>query len=168
MIVRSAALQDLSTIGEIGRSAMRDTYQGLLKAITVEQWLETAYSMPALLRRWEDHPIFVAEDGSELIGFADAFLQDDHIVLSAIYTRPAARGRGAGTRLLDRVRGLDPSAPVSCDVILGNVKGESFYEARGFVPGEIVHTALFGEPVIERRWWLPAKTPPRRLAARSR
>ena len=34
--------------------------------------------------------------------------------------------------------------------------GERFYEAAGFVPGEILQATLVGEPLVERRWWLSA------------
>ena len=42
------------------------------------------------------------------------------------------------------------------DVILGSQAAESFYEAKGFVPGETMQVTLFGERMIERRWWLGA------------
>jgi hypothetical protein len=39
-------------------------------------------------------------------------------------------------------------------VLLGNRKGESFYEARGFTPGETLEVQLFDETATLRRWWL--------------
>ncbi len=155
MKVRKAHRGDLEAVAAIAEAALPDTYQGLLEDATIERWLAATYSPAALLHRLEDHPIFVATSGlGEVQAFADAFIEDDRIVLSAIYVKPAQRDRGAGTALLRRVRALDARLPVSCDVILGNRKGEHFYEARGFVPGETVHVVLFGQPVIERRWWL--------------
>ena len=47
---------------------------------------------------------------------------------------------------------LKPGQPISADVLDGNRKGETFYEARGFVPRERLEADLFGEPVVERRW----------------
>ncbi|MDR9451057.1 MAG: hypothetical protein RI637_07565, partial [Acidimicrobiia bacterium] len=46
------------------------------------------------------------------------------------------------------------------DVVLGNQAAESFYEARGFVPGETMQVVLFGERLIERRWWLAVGVEP--------
>jgi hypothetical protein len=60
--------------------------------------------------------------------------------------------------LLAALRSRFPDLPVAADVLSGNVKGEAFYERRGFFPRETLEVDLFGEPVLERRWWLG--TPP--------
>jgi hypothetical protein len=39
-------------------------------------------------------------------------------------------------------------------VLLGCLPLEGYLEAQGFVPGEILNTTLFGEEIVERRWWL--------------
>jgi len=65
----------------------------------------------------------------------------------------AMRGRGAGTALLWTLLRVLPALPMSADVLAGNRKGEVFYERRGFVARETMEAELFGEPVVERRWW---------------
>ncbi len=90
------------------------------------------------------------------MAFADAFIEDDQIVLSAICTDPVFRRRGAAGLLLEWVRSLAPPLPIIADVILGSRAAESFYESKGFVPGETMQVTLFGERMIERRWWLDA------------
>ncbi len=72
----------------------------------------------------------------------------------AIYADPELRGLGLGTALLDAIMGAHPGLPVAADVLAGNAAGETFYLARGFVPGEDVDEELGGEHVRERRWWL--------------
>jgi GNAT superfamily N-acetyltransferase len=117
-------------------------------------WIEAVYSPAALRQRWEDHPIYLVLEEGTVIAFADTFIEDDQIVISAICTHPAFRRRGAAGRLLDWIRSLAPPLPIMADVILGSQAAESFYEARGFVPGETIQATLFGERIIERRWWL--------------
>lgn len=159
-----AGPEDLGWVVRIGEAAIWDSYEGLLRPHTILRWLDAAYSPPAVRRRWEDHPIFLAWDGDDVVAFADAFIEDSRIVLSALYTEPHHRRRGAGTRLLSRVTELSPNLPVTSDVLLGNRKGERFYEATGFSPGETIHATLFGEPVLERRWWLAPRFAPAQLA----
>lgn len=68
------------------------------------------------------------------------------------------RGHGAGTSLLGKLVELFPGRDISADVVENNRKGEVFYERRGFAPRERLEAMLFGEAVIERRWWRPADT----------
>ena len=46
-----------------------------------------------------------------------------------------------------------PDLPIAADVLIGNRKGEAFYEARGFESRETVEEQLGAELVSERRWW---------------
>jgi hypothetical protein len=46
-----------------------------------------------------------------------------------------------------------PHLPVCADVILGNLDGERFLEALGFVPGEVLEQDLLAEQIVVRRWW---------------
>jgi GNAT superfamily N-acetyltransferase len=74
--------------------------------------------------------------------------------LTAIYTLPAARGRGLGTALLAAILDRHPGQAVAADVLVGNDLGEPFYQARGFEPVELLVEEIAGEPIRERRWWL--------------
>ena len=153
MKVALARKADLGAVLEIGSVAVSDAYRELLRPATVEAMLSTAYSLPALLRRWEDHPIFVAWDGHLVVGFADAFVEDDRVVVSALCSRPGHRRKGVGRRLLAAVGELAAMLPLTVDVVLGNRDAEAFYEHEGFVPGEILEISLFDERVVERRWY---------------
>ncbi|MDH3397026.1 MAG: GNAT family N-acetyltransferase, partial [Acidimicrobiia bacterium] len=99
-------------------------------------------------------PIYLVCEEGTVIAFADAFIEDDQIVTSALCTHPGYRRRGAAGMLLDWIRSLAPPLPIIADVVLGSQAAESFYEAKGFVPGETIQVTLFGERIIERRWWL--------------
>lgn len=157
MKVRRAEPADLSRVAAIADDSLRLAYAGLLKPKTTAAWLGAAYSPSALQRRWEDHPIYLVIDDGRTIAFADVFVEDDQLVLSALCTDPVHNRRGAATLLLDWITGLAPTLPVISDVVLGNRAAEGFYEAMGFVPGETIPVTRFGERMIERRWWLPDK-----------
>ncbi len=137
---------------------MPAAYSGLLKPETVTAWIDAAYSPAALRRRWEDHPIYLVVEEDRILGFADVFIEDDQIVLSALCTDPPQRRRGAASLLLEWITSLAPPLPVISDVLLGDRAAEAFCEARGFVPGETISMTRFGERMIERRWWLPGGT----------
>lgn len=154
MKIRRAEPTDLVAVAAIAEGSWQTAYADLLPAHTISALIEAAYSPAALRQRWEDHPIYlVIEDGS-VIAFADAFIQDDQVVVSAICTHPDHRRKGAATLLLDWIHSLAPPLPMIADVVLGSHAAESFYEKLGFVPGETMQVTLFGERLIERRWWL--------------
>lgn len=162
--VRDALPQDADAIATVARAAWRDAYAGLLQPATIETFLERAYGRDRLLQRIAQDRFLICEGPTGIAAFADAVQRDDRLDLLAIYARPSDRRRGAGSALLTRLASDYPGQPISADVLLGNRKGEVFYERRGFAPREILEASLFGEPVVERRWWLlplpPSQPPP--------
>lgn len=134
-------------------AAWRDTYRGLLRSDTIESFLNDAYSETSLQRRVANHTFLVADDGGDIVGFADAIGRPDHVMLAAIYVLPDRRGEGIGTALLAEVQSRFPRQPIAADVLVGNRKGEVFYGRRGFIPREVIEVALADERVRERRWW---------------
>jgi diamine N-acetyltransferase len=151
--VRMADAADVGPIGAVASAAWRDTYEGLLRPDTIETYIERAYSPERLRARITADRFYLAVGEPGIVAFADAVVLPDRIDLAAIYAVPEMRGRGAGTALLRTLLRVLPALPISADVLAGNRKGEVFYERRGFVARETMETELFGEPVVERRWW---------------
>lgn len=154
--MRRATKDDGAAIMALASAAWRDTYDGLLKADTIQSFIERAYSPEHVESRVTEDDFYVAEGSEGIVAFADALERDDRVELVAIYTLPELRGRGAGTALLANLLELFPGRDISADVVEDNRKGEVFYEHRGFAPRERLQATLFGEPVVERRWWRPA------------
>jgi GNAT superfamily N-acetyltransferase len=154
--VRRASRNDRPAITAVAATAWRDTYAGLLKPETIESFIERAYSPERVETRVSQDHFYVVEGPDGIVAFADALERDDRIELAAIYVLPELRGQGAGSALLETLVGLFPERNISADVVNGNRKGEVFYERRGFAPRERLEATLFGEPVVERRWWRPA------------
>jgi GNAT superfamily N-acetyltransferase len=140
----------------VADAAWRDTYEGLLWPETIEAFVERAYAPERLELRVRDDDVYVADGPTGIVAFADAIQREDRLELAAIYARPEARGRGAGSALLRTLIQRFPGLDICADVLEGNRKGEGFYERRGFVPRERLEATLFGQPVVERRWWLAA------------
>ena len=152
--VRDATPDDIEGIARVAAAAWRDTYAGLLAPATIEEFIARAYTAERLARRVADDEFLVGLAEGVVVAFADAFAADDRLALFAIYVDPPRRGEGIGTLLLDELRRRHPDLPVVADVLNGNRKGEIFYERRGFEPREMLEDDLFGERVVERRWWL--------------
>ncbi|MDH3398987.1 MAG: GNAT family N-acetyltransferase, partial [Acidimicrobiia bacterium] len=108
MIIRRAEPSDLVEVAAIAEGSWQAAYDGLIKPQTVSAWVEAAYSPAALRQRWEDHPIYLVCEEGTVIAFADAFIEDDQIVTSALCTHPGYRRRGAAGMLLDWIRSLAP------------------------------------------------------------
>jgi GNAT superfamily N-acetyltransferase len=157
MIVREAGPADAAAVRIVAKAAWRATYTGLVSSRTIDTFVDTAYSMERLHRRIDRHTFLVVEEEGSIIAFADATPDDGRVNLGAIYADPTRRGQGAGTLLLTELQSRFPGLPIAADVLRGNRMGEVFYERRGFVPREEIESDLFGEPVVERRWWLTAR-----------
>jgi len=161
--VRQASAGDAAAIALVAAAAWRDTYAGLLRSDTIETFIERAYSIERLERRIDRDVFLLALRDDQVVAFADAAEAESeagaYVDLYAIYALPEVRGHGAGTALLSEIRARFPSKPIAAEVLVGNRKGEVFYERRGFVPRERIDTELFGEPVVERRWWLAPAAP---------
>jgi GNAT superfamily N-acetyltransferase len=170
-LIRAAVASEAPAIAAVAAAAWRDTYAGLLRVDTIETFIERAYSRERLESRIDRDVFLVAErpvsgvvgragsdaeaaDALQVVAFCDARDGDSHVELYAIYALPEARGQGAGTALLRALQARHPGRPIAAEVLAGNRKGETFYERRGFVPRERIDTELFGETVVERRWWL--------------
>jgi GNAT superfamily N-acetyltransferase len=155
MQVRRAIRDDLLDIGRIAEAAFWDSYSGLLKPDTIARLLSRDYSPSSLRRRLLRGGVIVAVADDHIAGFADVQREDGAVRLAAISTEPVHQRIGVGRALVDDVRRPHPALPVCADVLLGNLDGERFYEALGFVPGEVINGTWFDEDVVERRWWLP-------------
>ena len=161
--VRQANAGDASAIALVAAAAWRDTYAGLLRSDTIETFIERAYSIERLERRIDRDTFLLALRDDQVVAFCDAAEAKSeagaHVDLYALYALPEVRGQGAGTALLSALRLEFPSESIAAEVLVGNRKGEVFYERRGFVPRERIDTELFGESVAERRWWLAPTAP---------
>lgn len=156
--VRGATRHDLTAIAGIARHAIPGDYHHLLSSRTISTWLESAYSDEAVRRSWEDHPMLVALNPKQPVAFAGFLDEGGRVTIGDLFTIPPARCQGAGTALVNAIQNTAGARPITADVMLGNHLGERFYEHLGFVPGETIPGDLFGERIVERRWYREPST----------
>ena len=152
--MRRAGRGDVVAIGRLADAAHWAAFPGLLEPATIAALLQRDFSPGSLRRRVLQGRLILAEEAGRLLGFVDAFVEGDHICLATLAAEPGAGDASVVTRLVEAVRSLAPGLPVSADVVLGCLRVEGHLEAQGFVPGEILETTLFGQQIVERRWWL--------------
>jgi GNAT superfamily N-acetyltransferase len=136
--VRPAVSGDADAIGRVQAETWRATYAGIFP--------EEAFDVVARQSTWRGYlaglrlgtAVFVAEDTSDVVGFASlgACRDEDGIgELFAIYVHPRRWNTGAGRALIERgeeyLRGVGfPEAILW--VLEGNERAESFYRAGGW------------------------------------
>jgi GNAT superfamily N-acetyltransferase len=168
MIVRSALRSDLVGIGRVAEAAHWASYDGLVRPDTIGRLVARDFGPSQLARRLLRGGLRVVALDGEVLAFCDGVDDGNTLSLDAIAVEPQSRRRGAGSALLAAATEAAVSLPASALVLLGNLEGEGFYEANGFVPGEIVGSVMFDEEIVERRWWRESATaerPVRRVVA---
>lgn len=81
----------------------------------------------------DDHAVFVARDGDEVVGFIAPSIMDGRRRIGALYLLPESQGKGVGAKLLLRALAWhDDTEDVYLHVAEGNLKTIEFYEKFGF------------------------------------
>jgi GNAT superfamily N-acetyltransferase len=119
-MIRRARPEDAEGIGEAFVASL-ESLTFLPRLHTVE---ETRRFMSEIVPR--DHEIWVAEEDGRVVGLA-AIGED---TLGHLYVHPDAQGRGIGSALLDKTKGLRPKG-FTLWTFRQNDRACSFYERRG-------------------------------------
>lgn len=164
MEVRTAKRQDLVEIGRLAHEVWWRSYASLVTSETISRALDANYTPSILAERLLKHDCFLAIKDGEMVGFAEGVPNGDRVVLATLHCRQGGSIE-VGQILIDRMHSLAPELPMCSDVVLGHLDAESFFEAVGFSPGEVIESQLEGEAIVRRRWWLPAETPAISLAS---
>ena len=155
--VRGATLLDAEAVRAVAMASWRDAYAGMLRSATIEAFFEGPYALVNVRARIVADDVLVIDGPNGIVAFADAVPEADRVFLDAIYVRPEHHRRGAGSALVDAVAARHPGLPIDANVLVGNRKGEPFYERQGFVPVATLNGELVGEPITERHWRRPAR-----------
>ena len=98
--VRQATEKDVVAIRDVATKAWYNTYLNIYAASTVNELLAASYNETHLKKRLNEQLFLVAEEDSEIVGFAN-FIYGEELYLSAHYVRPESQHKGYGTRLLE-------------------------------------------------------------------
>jgi len=156
--VRTANREDLVEIGRLAHEVWWRSYASLVTSETINRALDANYTPSILAERLLKHYCFLALEDDETVGFAEGVVGDDRVVLATLHCRHGGNTE-VGRLLIDRMHSLAPALPMCSDVALGHLDAESFFEAIGFAPGEVIEAQLEGEAIVRRRWWLPGASP---------
>lgn len=139
---RRATAADAAAIAALRVDSWRTTYRGVmpdayLDGMRAEE--STAMWLQVLNADLPTIAVFVAEAGSELVGFAAGMLLmpekfDLNAELTAIYLKPIAQRGGVGRRLLAMIAStlqLQGATGLLVWVIAGNQAARQFYEQMG-------------------------------------
>jgi ribosomal protein S18 acetylase RimI-like enzyme len=141
VVIRRANAADLAQVEIVARATWRVAYAGIIPDEVQRRLLDGWYSRESLGRALAapGSSFFVAESGSDVIGFAQFVRRSaEWVELTRIYVSPASQRRGVGMQLLDA--GLTEFAGeglrhLTVEVERDNGNGRRFYER-----------ARFGEP----------------------
>lgn len=151
--VRIASPADIAAVQDVARATWHATYDELLSPVSIDAFLDRAYSDYALRQTLNDGGLWVLERSGGIGGYVRLGVRDAVGQLNAIYVHPELQGRGYGYRLWRcavawfSARGV---REVHLTVADANDQARTFYRKLGFVEGGQRRTALHGEPLVER------------------
>jgi len=151
MEVRPASEDDRSVIRDIGRDSFETSYS--LSPLQIDSIVEDVFSEQALGDRIEDPEsmVLVAEDDEDgVVGFVDGEFGDEG-VLRWLHVDPGARGRGAGTSLVEEAREQfeDRDIAFTARVLEEASEGKGFLERFDLHPSDSVHPDYADENLQE-------------------
>jgi GNAT superfamily N-acetyltransferase len=139
LLIRSADVEDINTIGFLAQQIWPVAYGEILSEDQLRYMLNLFYS-PAALREQmleDKHSFLVVEEEEEPIGFASwsrVVSENGVFKLHKLYVLPERQGKGLGKAMLGYI--FDDIAAVGATVLSLNVnrnnKARRFYEKIGF------------------------------------
>lgn len=133
--IRNMEKKDIGSVQAVAKASWKATYEKVIPSDIQERFLQSAYNDDMMLKRMEISSLYVAEQGGEIIGFANfsAVKQNGDAELGAIYLLPEHQGAGIGTALLQQgLKNLDGAKALFISVEKENRVGVDFYLAKGF------------------------------------
>ena len=146
-MVRRAVVNEAASIASVLRQAFAE-YE---PQYTADAFSATVPGPHDIRARWDEGPVWIALRGNEIVGTVAAVPKGRSVYIRSMAIPPNARGRGLGTRLLDRVerfarrqgavRLFLSTTPSLDDAI-------RLYERAGFRRTTEGPDALFGTPLF--------------------
>lgn len=138
LIIRTADIDDIATIGFLAQQIWPGTYQEILTPAQLEYMMELIYSPDSLQQQMRNkHQFLIAELDEEAIGFASfSALEEPGVYkLQKLYVHPKTQGKGIGKALVDFI--IEQLPRPESTILRLNVnrynKARQFYEKMGFV-----------------------------------
>lgn len=162
LIIRTAGIDDIATIGYLAQQIWPGTYRDILSPEQLQYMMELIYSPDSLQQQMvrHKHLFLLAELGEDPIGFASySPLKEAGIYkLHKLYVHPQTQGKGIGKTLVDFI--IDQVSASGARLLRLNVnrhnKARQFYERLGFVITkeediDIGHDYYMNDYVMEKK-----------------
>ncbi|MEP8890635.1 GNAT family N-acetyltransferase [Enterobacter roggenkampii] len=131
MTLRKATPQEAETLWNIRNQAIRHGCTTSYDAEVIARW--TPDLMPERYRQMViEYPFYVVEDEKGDVA-ASGYLDLDTHCLEAIFTLPAASGKGMATRIIEALKHEARSRGITCLTLDATPNAQSFYQKLGFV-----------------------------------
>ena len=131
MTLRKATPQEAETLWNIRNQAIRHGCTTSYDAEVIARW--TPDLMPERYRQMViEYPFYVVEDEKGDVA-ATGYLDLDTHCLEAIFTLPAASGKGMATRIIEALKHEARSRGITCLTLDATPNAQSFYQKLGFV-----------------------------------
>lgn len=131
MTLRKATPQEAETLWNIRNQAIRHGCKTSYDAEVIARW--TPDLMPERYRQMViEYPFYVVEDEKGDVA-ATGYLDLDTHCLEAIFTLPAAFGKGMATRIIEALKHEASSRGINRLTLDATPNAQSFYQKLGFV-----------------------------------
>lgn len=134
-VLRFARFHDLLGVQKVATRSWYDTYRDTISTSSIQQFLERAYSLSNLEHRLQNTHLYVVEQDSLIVGFANFSRVDESgfATLIAIYLLPENQGQGLGKKLIKcAIQDLLPIKGIHLEVSTKNEQAIHFYRRLGF------------------------------------
>lgn len=138
--IRDAHPADAAGVAAIGKTAIPETYRGIVDPAVLRSIVQQSYSLEALracikhCRGARDAHFIVAEMDGRIVGFLHYDCEGSDPELHRLYIEAALRRKGIGSALLRALHErLAPGTSYVLMVIAANVPAVNFYRRHGFV-----------------------------------
>lgn len=155
MDVRPAQYEDLGAISDVAAWACAEAIGEMVPAGVVTSEIRRQFRKAVLSEHLLAGRLLVGvSDGGHIEMAALVDERQDYTELVTVIAPVHPSQRADGSALVQAVRSLGWTGPLSSGVALGNTAHEQFHEAAGFAPGEVVVEQIAGHDVFRRQWWL--------------
>lgn len=140
LVIRTATIDDLATIGYLAQQIWPGTYGSILSESQLQYMMDLIYSPDSLQQQLvkHKHVFLLAELNEEAVGFASwsALREAGVYKLHKLYVLPGTQGKGIGKALIDFIIDSLPATegPITLRLNVNRYnKARQFYEKLGFV-----------------------------------
>ncbi|MEP9014436.1 GNAT family N-acetyltransferase [Enterobacter roggenkampii] len=127
MTLRKATPQEAETLWNIRNQAIRHGCKTSYDAEVIARWMPERYRQMVI-----EYPFYVVEDEKGDVA-ATGYLDLDTHCLEAIFTLPAASGKGMATRIIEALKHEARSRGITRLTLDATPNAQSFYQKLGFV-----------------------------------